>query len=686
MKHLELKSIAGHCKKVLYKGCLFVGFLAACGLASCSDDDESAAAPVFPELQSFSCNIGETKEFTFEANTNWTLESSELWCKLVSGENEGFVLTGSAGTQTVTIRATDEGATVDAASVAKLWLTMGMQRVAVGEVTRSALGRELKIYDMDGNELEYLTVGYEDFEPFKVKANYRFAVTGTPNWVEVEGGSIVGTSNQETQGGLQVIQDGTVEKYPVTVEDGEKIVFTAEDGKAFAEFPLVYAGMPATEIVVTAPSTNKYNWVVSLDGKTIMQEGSSGSSTTSGTSFVNKVPFTVKALNDDFEFVFLESGFAEGSLFEMLPENAWMRCENNKGEVSLYIEPYEPEQYFPETRIGYVLAFSREEYNSIKDNLEEILIEDGDVAYEYQQRNLVIQFTQKNIESSSVVGGQVFGEIVYTDANTYQTSPLESSLLNSGDRLNNYQQTYGVSSVLEVTLPSGVSVMNVKVSFSDNFVFSFAADALKIYDENGGTASSGAKVEYDFSSGDESHPDVLIGGLRNLSETVLTVITGGASSEGEDAQKVMVVVHPAKAEEGGVDEPSGNTPFSITGGTCTSYTSGSAGNADDLKSTYSCEAIYQITSITADDIIVALPGLGASITSLSAYNASNSFSTINVGSAWGDGNNITPAQDNPDAYDVYVGSYSNISRAVIFLVITTNDSHTYGLVIDASSR
>ena len=62
---LELKSIAGHCKKVLYKGCLFVGFLAACGLASCSDDDESAAAPVFPELQSFSCNIGETKEFTF---------------------------------------------------------------------------------------------------------------------------------------------------------------------------------------------------------------------------------------------------------------------------------------------------------------------------------------------------------------------------------------------------------------------------------------------------------------------------------------------------------------------------------------------------------------------------------------------------------------------------------------------
>ena len=304
MKHLELKSIAGHCKKVLYKGCLFVGFLAACGLASCSDDDESAAAPVFPELQSFSCNIGETKEFTFEANTNWTLESSELWCKLVSGENEGFVLTGSAGTQTVTIRATDEGATVDAASVAKLWLTMGMQRTVIGEVTRSALGSELKIYDMEGNELEALTVGYDDFEPFKVKANFHFAVTGTPNWVEVEGGSLVGVSNQEIEGGLRVVQDGTVEKYPVAATDNKMIVFSAEDGKASFSFPLVYAGMDPMDIDVTAPSGNRYGWTVSMDGKNFAQEGGQG---TSGSStYTNRIPFTVKVLNDDYEFVYLE--------------------------------------------------------------------------------------------------------------------------------------------------------------------------------------------------------------------------------------------------------------------------------------------------------------------------------------------------------------------------------------------
>lgn len=686
MKHLDLKPVADSCKKMLYKGCLFVGLAAACGLSACSDDYEGDTPMTFPQMQTIVCNADETKDFSFDAGAEWSLSSSEIWCKLVQGGEEAFVISGTGGTQHISIHVTDENSTAEEASTAKLELTMGNRTVAIAEVIRSAKGSELKIYDMDGNELEYLTVGYSDYEPFKVKANYHFAVTGTPDWVEVEGGSMVGTSNQETQGGLQIIQDGTVEKYPIALEDGEKIVFTAENGKAFAEFPLVYAGMPATEIVVTAPSTNKYNWVVSLDGRTIMQEGSSGSSTTSGTSFVNKVPFTVKALNDDFELVFLESGMMEGTLFEMLPESAWMRCENNKGEVSLYVDPYEPEQYFPETRIGYVLAFSREEYNSIKDNLEDILIEDGDVAYEYQQRNLVMQFTQKNIESSSVVDGQVFGEIVYTDADTWQTSPLESSLLNSGDRLNNYQQKYGVSSVLEVTLPSGVSVMNVKVSFSDNFVFSFGGEALNVYDENGGTAPSGVLAEYDFSGGDENHPDVLIGGLKELSETVLTVITGGASSEGEDAQKVMVIVHPAKTEEGGGDEPSGDTPFSITGGTCTSYTSGNAGNASDLQSTYSCEAIYQITSITAEDIIVDLSGLGVTITSLKAYNAGNSFSTIPVGAEWGDGNDITPAQGNPGAYDVYVGEWSNISNAVIFLVITTSDSHTYGLVIDASSR
>lgn len=540
MKHLELKSIAGHCKKVLYKGCLFVGFLAACGLASCSDDDESAAAPVFPELQSFSCNIGETKEFTFEANTNWTLESSELWCKLVSDENEGFVLTGSAGTQTVTIRATDEGATVDAASVAKLWLTMGMQRTVIGEVTRSALGSELKIYDMEGNELEALTVGYDDFEPFKVKANFHFAVTGTPNWVEVEGGSLVGVSNQEVEGGLRVVQDGTVEKYPVAATDNKMIVFSAEDGKASFSFPLVYAGMDPMDIDVTAPSGNRYGWTVSMDGKNFAQEGGQG---TSGSStYTNRIPFTVKVLNDDYEFVYLEewedfSGTKNISLID--PSMLWLHCEGEKGDISLRVDENEP-QYAgvpAEERTGYVLAFSRAEYESIKENLEANIVENGDIKYAYQQSNLLIQITQK--EQETTTGEQLVNSVTSGDGST-----VIDFVAYTGENLSHYQSTYGVQSVTEINKPA----MNTLITFA------FEGGNIEAYDlsteepvEVGGFELSGNYVGVDAS----------IIGKKDIFFVVTEWVKAGTP------RKVMVIIHLSNVEEGGSEEPSEGV-FSIT--------------------------------------------------------------------------------------------------------------------------
>ena len=46
---------------------------------------------------------------------------------------------------------------VDKASVAKLELTMGGQTIVIGEVTRSAVGSELKIFDLEGNEIDKST-------------------------------------------------------------------------------------------------------------------------------------------------------------------------------------------------------------------------------------------------------------------------------------------------------------------------------------------------------------------------------------------------------------------------------------------------------------------------------------------------------------------------------------------------
>ena len=40
----------------------------------------------------------------------------------------------------------------------------------------------------------------EAYNKFSVKANYRFAVTNTPAWVELEGGFLVGTPNKPAVG------------------------------------------------------------------------------------------------------------------------------------------------------------------------------------------------------------------------------------------------------------------------------------------------------------------------------------------------------------------------------------------------------------------------------------------------------------------------------------------------------
>lgn len=654
MKHLELKSIAGHCKKVLYKGCLFVGFLAACGLASCSDDDESAAAPVFPELQSFSCNIGETKEFTFEANTNWTLESSELWCKLVSGENEGFVLTGSAGTQTVTIRATDEGATVDAASVAKLWLTMGMQRTVIGEVTRSALGSELKIYDMEGNELEALTVGYDDFEPFKVKANFHFAVTGTPNWVEVEGGSLVGVSNQEIEGGLRVVQDGTVEKYPVAATDNKMIVFSAEDGKASFSFPLVYAGMDPMDIDVTAPSANRYGWTVSMDGKNFAQEGGQGTSG-GGSTYTNRIPFTVKVLNDDYEFVYLEewedvSGTKNISLID--PSMLWLHCEGEKGDISLRVDENEP-QYAgvpAEERTGYVLAFSRAEYESIKENLEANIVENGDIKYAYQQRNLLIQITQK--EQETTTGEQLVNSVTSGDGST-----VIDFVAYTGEKLNHYQSTYNVQSVTEINEPAMTTLITL----------AFEVGSIEAYDlsteepiESRGIEPAGTYISVDASTL----------GKKDIFFVVTEWMEAGTP------RKAMVIIHLSNVEEGGSEEPSEGV-FSIRNAStdssvaCTEYAGPSL---DWFKQNYGVESIWQVEKPSTGSLDVALRTLGKTIASWYCYD----FATESPISLTQD--EIRDVNSDGSVINIWIGG-AFVEHDVVFIVITDNSGVKYGLIV-----
>ena len=315
---------------------------------ACSSDDD-AVTPVFPQVQPIAGEAGEVKEFTFEANENWSLSSDKIWCKLVQGEKaDAFVLNGTAGKQTIKVKITADDASDDM-SVAQLFLNMGGQKVAIAEVTRSAAGYKLQVFDAAGKDITEtgITVGYKNlaelpvYNKFTVKSNYRFAVTNTPAWVDLEGGFMVGTPNKDAVGGVSFKENqGVSAKY--AIKDGNyTITFTSEDGKAAKTVPVIFEGMPKDMMEITHPNddklVSKWNvWNVSLDGKVFTQNGSKlNGGETNDFTFHSFVPFTLKTLDDAYQLVVFDKK-KDGLRVD---ESGAVKFQGEKGNVKLTIEP-----------------------------------------------------------------------------------------------------------------------------------------------------------------------------------------------------------------------------------------------------------------------------------------------------------------------------------------------------------
>ena len=327
---------------------VLMALVSVCMFTACSSDDDDAAAPVFPQVQTLAGAAGDEMEFTFDANESWSLSSDKIWCKLVQGEKaDAFVLNGTAGKQTIKVKITADDASNDM-SVAQLFLNMGGQKVAIAEVKRSAAGYKLQVFDAAGKNITEtgITVGYKDlaeqpiYKKFTVKSNYRFAVTNTPAWVELEGGFLVGTPNKDAVGGVSFKENqGVSAKY--AIKDGNyTITFTSEDGKAAQTVPVIFEGMPEDMMKITYPNekyASEWNvWSVSLDGKVFTQNGSSlNGGETNDFTFHNFVPFTLKTLDDAYQLVVFEK--TKNGLIE--DQTGAVKLQGEKGNVKLTIEP-----------------------------------------------------------------------------------------------------------------------------------------------------------------------------------------------------------------------------------------------------------------------------------------------------------------------------------------------------------
>ena len=364
---------------------------------ACSSDDDDAVNPVFPQVQTIAGAAGDELDFTFDANENWSLASSAIWCKLVQGENaDAFVLNGTAGKQTIKVKITADDASKDM-SVAQLFLTMGGQKVAIAEVKRSAAGYELKVYDELGNDITEtgITVGYKDiagqpiYNKFSVKANYRFAVTNTPAWVELEGGFLVGTPNKPAVGGAAFKENqGVSAKYAIAKDANYTVTFSSEDGKAAVTVPVIYNGMTTNTMDVTYPTASQWAvWNVSLDGKVFTQNGSSlNGETTNAFTFHNFVPFTLKTFGDAYQLVVFEN--KENGLFE--DASGAVQLQGEKGDVKLTVAPLGSG-----SREFLVYALPQSVYESLENGLDGMLEDDFMTVKSDYDRYFLMDIVQK---------------------------------------------------------------------------------------------------------------------------------------------------------------------------------------------------------------------------------------------------------------------------------------------------
>ena len=358
---------------------------------ACSSDDDDAVTPVFPQVQPFAGAAGEVKEFTFEANESWSLSSDKIWCKLVQGEKtDAFVLNGTAGKQTIKFKITADDASDDM-SVAQLFLNMGGQKVAIAEVTRSAAGYKLQVFDAAGNDITEtgITVGYNVYNKFTVKSNFRFAVTNTPAWVDLEGGFLVGTPNKEVVGGVSFKENqGVSAKYAIAKDGNYTITFTSEDGKAATTIPVIYNGMTTSTMDVTYPTSSQWAvWNVSLDGKVFTQNGSSlNGGETNDFTFYNFVPFTLKTLGDAYQLVVFKK--EENGLFE--DGTGAVKLQGEKGDVKLTVAPLGSG-----SREFLVYALPQSVFESLENGLDGMLEEDFMTVKSDYDRYFLMDVVQK---------------------------------------------------------------------------------------------------------------------------------------------------------------------------------------------------------------------------------------------------------------------------------------------------
>lgn len=268
--------------------------LAGVSLTACTDPDEGAVTPVFPDETEITLNAGETKTLTFEANTAWTLSVGTSWCFLMDGEEEGKQLTGNkAGTVTFTVKAKDAGHEFDQNATAEIKLAMkgAADPRTIYKVNRPGKVREAKVYRKEGSnytEMENgIVMAFKDNRTeilqICITANFDWKVFSQSEEITYEG-TLAGTAGQTPAEAASVYIRLATEVLPAAYT-GE-IVISDPAGVNKITIPVTYPGMGNEDLFFNEPHFRSGQGAsVSFSNKGYVMSRGSGEGPTEDMSF-----------------------------------------------------------------------------------------------------------------------------------------------------------------------------------------------------------------------------------------------------------------------------------------------------------------------------------------------------------------------------------------------------------------
>ncbi len=364
----------------------------------------------FPELQTIECEAGDVTSFSFTTNHDWQLSSDALWCMFISSAGEVLDMSGKAGTHTISLRISDLELG-NKPTEANITMKISDKTELIAKVVRGAENPYLIIYDTNDAPTNGIELGYGSYITFHIEANFRFAAVEYPEWVEFEGGSVSGNAGERVEGRARIINDGYRERYPITEEDGYRVIFADESGDIRIEIAILYGGMGGENLSFTGPSANTFGWEVSLDGKSFRQEDEA---TSEVINYPSPLKYLITAHNDEYYVLSFEK-VVDCGIPSYRVDAEWINFD--KEEMTLSVEASQ------KTRFGMVLALPSTVYNEVAKDIMGNLFEMDNASgidlqtlkYDYL-KYLLIEFTQLDFDES----GPYEGMRIYHSLTTYE--------------------------------------------------------------------------------------------------------------------------------------------------------------------------------------------------------------------------------------------------------------------------